>query len=184
MRTIDKFAVVCITCFGIFQSFGDVDAQELPNTNAAYSSTQDGITVQLEKVAVDRILNTAAWLKARQNEYGRGNEIAEGLREHLPARLVTFSVSVVGETKTLGVTKIGFVDEKKTVSSAISVFGPPKWQPRLPNLVVDPKANGIEAQVLLSGDTKISEIFPTKIEVKVTAANGKELTFVFDNVTF
>ena len=90
----------------------------------------------------------------------------------------------MGETKTLGVSKIGFVDGKKTVASANRFFSPPKWQPRLLNQFVDPMANGIEAQVLLSGDTKISEIFPTKIEVKVIAANGKELTFVFDNVTF
>lgn len=110
--------------------------------------------------------------------------MTKGLRKHLPARLVTFSVSVVGETKQLGVSKIDFVDGKSTVSSIHRFFSPPKWQPRLPNLVVDPKANGIETQFLLDGKTRIAEIFPTKIEVQVTAANGKELTFTFDNVEF
>ena len=163
---------------------GNLNAQEQRKSETVYSATQDGITVQLEKVTVDRILNTPAWLKAMEKESKHGKEIAKGLREHLPARLVTFSVSVVGETTTLGVSRIGFVDGKTTVASSNRFFSPPKWQPRFPNLLVDPKANGIETQVLLSGDTEISEIFPTKIEVQVTAANGRKVTFEFDNVQF
>jgi hypothetical protein len=93
-------------------------------------------------------------------------------------------VSVVGETRGLGPTKIDFVDGKRTVSSIDRFFSPPKWQPRLPGLLVDPKANGIETQLLLSRDTQLSEIFPTKVQVQVTTATGKKLTFVFENVGF
>lgn len=184
MRTITKVAVVCIVGCGILNSLDDLDAQERLKSKAAYSSTQEGITVQIEKVTVARILNSAAWLKAKQKESKRGKETTNALREHLPARLVTFSVSVVGETKTLGISKIGFVDGVRTSASRNRFFSPPKWQPRLPNLLVDPKANGIETQVLLSADTQISEIFPTRIEVQVTAATGKKLTFEFDSIQF
>lgn len=178
-----RFSIVaCLSLIGIFHSCDDLDAQESRKSGKAYSATQDGITVQLEKITVDRILNAAAWFKAVERE-SKG-AIPDELRRHLPARLVTFSVSVVGETKSLGVSKIGFVDGKRTVFSRNRFFSPPKWQPRLPNLVVPPSANGIETQHLLSGETQLSEIFPTTLEVKVTTADGKELVFVFEAVAF
>jgi len=176
--------VACISLVGIFHSCDDLDAQESRKPNAVHFATQDGITVQLEKVTVDRILNVPAWMKAKENESKNGQEIAKGLRKHLPARLVTFSVSVVGETKKLGVSKIDFVDGKRTVASVDRFFSPPKWRARLPELVVAPTANGIETQHLLNGNTQLSAIFPAKLEVHVTKVNGKKLTFEFENVEF
>ena len=158
--------------------------QERQPTGNAYSSTKDGITVQLEKVAVSRILNSQAFLKSKEVQTSQGNQIPDGLKEHLPARLVTFSVSVIGETTQLGVSKIGFTNGKRTIASASRFYSPPKWQRRLPNLVLAPKANGIESQLLLRGDTKISDLFPTQIEVQVTTKRGKILKFAFDGVTF
>jgi hypothetical protein len=179
------FSIVAFTLLvGSQLSCDYVSAQEYLKAENLHCSTQDGITVQLEKVTVERILNPSAWLKAKEEESRDGKEIAEQLRKQLPARLVTFSVSVVGETKGLGPTGIDFVDGKRTVSSVDRFFSPPKWQPRLPGLVVDPKANGIETQLLLSGDAQLSEIFPTKVKVQVTMATGKKLTFVFENVEF
>lgn len=180
-----KLSIVAFALLvGSFFSSDYISGQESPKAGNLHRSTQDGITVQLEKVTVERILNSSAWLKAKEEESKDGKEIAEQLRKQLPARLVTFSVSVVGETKGLGPTKIDFVDGKRTVSSVDRFFSPPKWQPRLPGLLVDPKANGIETQLLLSGDAKLSEIFPTKVKVQVTTTTGKKLTFVFENVGF
>jgi hypothetical protein len=173
-----------IFLIGILHSCDGLDAQELRKPDTVHSATQDGITVHLEKVTVDRILNTSAWLNAKETESKRGKEIAEKLRQHLPARLVTFSVSVLGDTKGLGPTKIDFVDGKRTVSSVDRFFSPPKWQPRLRELTVDPKASGIETQHLLDGNTKLSAIFPAQLEVQVTKVDGKKLTFVFNNVEF
>ncbi len=185
MYLAKQFSIVaCIFLIGIFHSCVYLDAQELRKPDTVHSATQDGITVQLEKVTVDRIVNASAWLKAKEKESKRGKEFAEKLRQHLPARLVTFSVSVMGETKKLGVSRIDFVDGKRTVVSADRFFSPPKWQPRLPELVVDPKATGIESQHLLNGNTQLSAIFPAKLEVQVTKVNGKKLTFVFENVEF
>lgn len=185
MNLAKKLSIVVFTILiGSPLSCDYVSAQESPKAENLHRSTQDGITVQLEKVTVERILNPSAWLKAKEEESRDGKEIAEQLRKQLPARLVLLSVSVIGETKGLGPTKIDFVDGKRTVSSVDRFFSPPKWQPRLPGLVVDPKANGIETQLLLSGDAQLSEIFPTNVEVQVTTATGKKLTFVFENVEF
>lgn len=185
MNLAKQFAIIAfIFVIGIFHSCDALDAQESQKPDTVYSATQDGITVHLEKVTVDRILNTSAWLKANEKESKRGKVIAEKLRQHLPARLVTFSVSVVGETKGLGPTKIDFVDGKRTVSSVDRFFSPPKWQPRVRELEVDPKASGIETQHLLDGNTQLSAIFPAQLEVQVTKVDGKKLTFVFENVEF
>ena len=185
MNFAKQFSIVALIFLcGILHSRDDLDAQESPKPHTVHSSTQDGITVHLEKVTVDRILNTSAWLNAQETESKHGKEIAEKLRPHLPARLVTFSVSVLGDTKGLGPTKIDFVDGKRTVSSVDRFFSPPKWQPRLRGLTVNPKASGIETQHLLDGNTKLSAIFPAQLEVQVTKVDGKKLTFVFDNVEF
>ena len=51
-------------------------------------------------------------------------------------------------------------------------------------LAVDPKASGIETHLSVSGETQTSDLFPAQIQVQVTTARGKELTFVFQNVEF
>ena len=185
MNLAKQFSIVALIFLsGILHSRDDLDAQESPKPHTVHSSTQDGITVHLEKVTVERILNTSGWLKAKEEESKRGKEIAEKLRQHLPARLVQFSVSVVGETKGLGPTKIDFVDGKRTISSVDRFFSPPKWQPRLRDVKVDSKASGIETQHLLDGNTQLSAIFPAQLELLVTKIDGKKLTFVFENVEF
>lgn len=83
-----KFAAVFfISGFGMLQSLGDLHAQERNKFETVYSSTQNDITVQLDRVAAARILNTPAWLKAKERESKWGQEIVAGLREHLPAGL-------------------------------------------------------------------------------------------------
>ena len=80
--------VAFIFLIGMFHSYDDVVAQESQQPDTVHSATQEAITVHLEKVAVDRILNTSAWLKAKEEESKHGKEIAGELRQHLPARLV------------------------------------------------------------------------------------------------
>ncbi len=60
--------VVFILLIGILYSRDDLDAQDSPKPHTTHSSTQDGITVHLEKVTVDRILNSSGWLKAKEEE--------------------------------------------------------------------------------------------------------------------
>ncbi len=183
MNSNTRFSIVaCIALTCLFHSSTNLDAQELPKVRIVHSESQQGITVQLEKVTVTRIHNAPAWLNAVREESKTGKDAIELLRQHLPARVVTFFVSVEGETKSLGPTKFNFTDEGKTVTSVSRFFSPPKWQARIPELTVDTNAKGIETQFLLSGKTPISDIFPAKIEVQVTKVDGKQLTFVFKNV--
>ncbi len=182
---LTHFALIALTLLiGVLHSSNKLDAQETPASNAGHSSTQEGVTVQIEKVTVDRILNTSAWLKAKEEESKRGKEVVESLRQHLPARLVAFSLSVVGETKGLGPTRMDFVDGKQTLSSTDKFFSSTKWKTHLRDLKIDPNAKGIETRILLDGKTKLSAIFPARLEVQVTKSDGKELTFVFENIEF
>lgn len=106
-------------------------------------------------MAVARILNTSAWLKETEKESRRGKEVVAGLQEHLLARRVTFWPSVVGESKRLGIASIGTVVGNRTVASISRLFSRPQWQARLPNLLVDSKANGKELTFVLT--TSISK---------------------------
>ena len=128
---------------------------------------------------------TSPLAEQKEDEEIKGNEAVERfIKRNLPAKTVTYYVSIVGETKMLGPTKIDFADEVEAFASGARFFSPPKWQPRLPKLAVEPTASGIEAQYMLSGNPQISDVFPVQIEVQVTAVNGNKLTFVFKNVEF
>lgn len=169
---------------GLFYASANLNAQELPELRNVHSKTQNGITVGLEKVTLARFHNEIAWLKATENESKTGDDTAKLLRQHLPARVVTFFVSVKGETKSLGPTKFDFTDKGTTVTSVNRFFSPPKWKSRLPEVAVNSNASGIEMQFSLSGKTRISDVFPATIEVHVTKVGGDKLKFVFKNVEF
>ena len=141
--------------------------------------------MRIEKITVERIFNEPAWLEATRKESKLADTgVAEFLRQSLPPKQFTCFVSVVGDTKTLGPTEITFADKRTSKWSSARFFSPPKWQPRLPGLALDPTASGMEAQLLLSGETRISELFPAQIQVQVTIASGKTLTFAFKDVEF
>ena len=185
MNRTTRFAIVASTCLiGLSAPCDHLDAQGSPTPRAAHSQTQDGITVQLEKVTVERIVNTSAWLKATENESKSGKLTTELLKKHLPGRLVTLSVSVMGPVKQWKISKIDFVDGKRTVTAAYNYFSPAKWQRHLANLAVAPTAYGVESQHLLNGKTQLADVFPAKMEVKVTTVQGKELTFVIRDIEF
>jgi len=162
-----------------------LEAQEPLEPRSFHSQTQDGITVRIEKVTVERIFNEPAWIEAMRKERNIADgDGAELVRQCLPLKQFTCFVSVTGATKTLGPTKISFADNQVPKISSARFFSPPKWQSRLPDLAVAPKASGIKTQILLAGETRISELLPAQIEVQVTAANGKTSTFAFRNVDF
>ena len=175
------------SCVFMFLLLGSVDhaiAQDSSQARATRSQTQKGVTIQLEKITVERIVNSPALIEAEKKQSKLRKEDVEVLRQHLPARLVSFFFSVQGETKKLGPTKTDFANEGKVFSSVSRFFSPPKWQAQLPKLVVDPKASGIEVRYLLKGSTRISDVFPAEVEVQVTTTDGNTLTFKFDRVEF
>lgn len=64
-----KFSIIAFALLiGSLLSCDYIGAQESPKAENLHCSTQDGITVQLEKVTVERILNPSAWLKAKEEE--------------------------------------------------------------------------------------------------------------------
>jgi hypothetical protein len=159
-------------------------AQQPPEPRTFHCQTQDGITVRIEKVSVARIYNEPAWLEAKRKEAKIEDRRADFLRQNLPPKEVRLFVSVVGDTKELGPTKVTFADNQTSARSRTRFFSPPKWQPRLPLLAVEPEASGIETHLSVSGETQTSDLFPAQIQVQVTTVRGQELTFVFRNVEF
>jgi hypothetical protein len=169
---------------GIFHAYTTLDAQQRPEPRTLHSQTQDGIAVRIEKVTVQRIFNEPAWIEAREKESKTEAHVTAPLRRSLPPKEAVLFVSVVGDTKMLGPTKVTFADNQTSERSGTRFFSPPKWQPRLPQLAVDPEASGIETRLSVSGKKQTSDLFPAQIQVQVTTVRGQELTFVFRNVEF
>ena len=159
-------------------------AQQPPEPRTFHCQTQDGITVRIEKITVERIFNEPAWIEAREKESKTEAHVTAPLRRSLPPKEVVLFVSVVGDTKMLGPTKVTFADNQTSARSRTRFFSPPKWQPRLPLLAVEPEASGIETHLSVSGETQTSDLFPVQVQVQVTTVRGQELTFVFRNVEF
>jgi hypothetical protein len=185
MAALTRISIfLSLTAAAVFQAYSPLQAQEPPEPRNHHSQTQDGITVRIETVSVARIYNEPAWIEAKKAESKYKERVADVLRRGLPPKEVTWFVSVVGDTKVLGPTKVTFADNQVSVRSLSAFFSPPKWQPRLPLLAVDPKASGIETHLSVSGETQTSDLFPAQIQVQVTTVRDKELTFVFQNVEF
>jgi hypothetical protein len=140
--------------------------------------------VRIEKVSVERIFNEPAWLEANKEELQLKSGDVAFLPRVLPVKQVTWSVSVIGDTTNLGPIKVRFADKQISNRSSTRFFSPSKWQSRLPQLVVDPQASGIETQLSVNAETRISDLFPAAIQIQATTTDGRELMFEFKNVRF
>ena len=185
MAALTRISIfLSLTAAAIFHAYSPLQAQEPPEPRNHHCQTQDGITVRIEKVSVARIYNEPAWIEARREESNIEDHDADFLRRNLPLKEVTLFVSVVGDTKMLGPIKVTFADNQTSRRSGTSLFSPPKWRTRLPQLAVDPRASGIETHLSVNGETQTSDLFPAQVQVQVTTARGKESTFLFRNVEF
>lgn len=162
--------------------------EHLSKKQSPHTRVQGDITVQLEKISVERIYNPAAWLKSATNgmKKDRAMEFVKMYESELPLKAISIYLSVTGETKQLGPCRIKFADPDKAKKIYVySKFSsPPSWDKRVQMMEVDPKANGIQEYLLIPGDIQVSDLFPLDLEVSVTDLSNKEVKFIYEKVNF
>ena len=184
-RSTETVIIICIALFGVFHVPSLLIAKAPPNPRLVHAQTQGGISVQIEKITIERVFNEAAWLQRHGGANWKQKLSDAEVRRLLPAKAVTFFVSVTGKAKGFGPTKVDFPNHQTTNSiMGLKVSGPPNWQPRLPTLSVDLKATGMELWHVVDAETQIKDLFPATMEVQVTAESGQKLTFVFEKIEF
>lgn len=185
MKHITKHIFTVTLLTGL--SMASLHAEE-PRQPRTHAKTRQGVTVTIEKVVLERILNEPAWIEAGvagQEDPDHNDLRRKAYRQALPVKQLTCFISVAGETKVHGPVKVDLAeDQALPIASGAAFFSPPKWQPQVPNLIVDPEAGGIRAWLNLGAKVPLAKIFPVRIEVKVTSADGEVLTFEFENVKF
>lgn len=162
------------------------------NAVRRYEQTRDGVTVRIEKIARERVLNTVGWLR-KQIGPNWQNEVPPGIQSE-PIQLVRILVSVTSdETQTERIAKTGgTLVFAKSISGNQSHWGPlitaafdaSTWQQQLPDLEVDPKAHGTIFLKAVKGSMPIGDLSPAELKFQVTTERGKEIEFLFSNLEF
>lgn len=142
--------------------------------------TRDGVTVRIEKVSLDRILNGAGWLRKVHSP---------DWQKHVPKdfysdsfRVARIFVSVNGGTKGTSSFEFGKNPSRVTRISGVAEFDPPLWQRQLPDIEVDEAAKGHIFWAVIEGDTAIDAVFPATVGLEVITEDGKKTKFVFDDL--
>jgi hypothetical protein len=155
----------------------DDDPAEAP-TRAV--QTRDGVTLRIEKVSFDRILNGAGWLR---------KVYSTGWQEYVPKdfhsdsfRVARIFVSVNGGAKGTSSYEFGTDPSRVTRISGAAEFDPPLWQRQLPDIEVDEAARGYIFWAVIEGDTAIDAVFPATVGLEVITEGGKKTKFVFDDL--
>ena len=158
------------------------DSAEVTNLQATDCSkqTRDGVTVKVEKLAVERVLNGAGWLR---------KEFGPDWRTRVPADFDPASfwvfrvfISVCGHTEGWTASSLELGKGQTRIGGA-AVFDPSPWQGRLPDVAVDPEAKGLMLWAVVEGGVRIERLSPAKAKLEVTTADGKKMEFVFTDLT-
>jgi hypothetical protein len=155
---------------------------------AQYEQTQNGVTVRIEKISFERILNEPAWLRQLGGADWQQKFSAEELSALLPGKVVTFSVSITSNAKVIGhgVKGLEFAKDlnQKYTRGGSRAFGSPHWKPRIDPLPVDPNATGFETWRVVGPKAQIQDLFPAKLIVEATTEGRRNSTFVFEQIEF
>lgn len=146
--------------------------------------TIDGITAQVEKVWVERILNEPARMD-RSGPHWRQRDFSHSAESWRSFRFVHIFISFHGAVETIKSieqTTVEFATDHTGRSMGIARFDPPMVARRLRDIAVDPDARAIEYWVHLGKNDSLWKLFPLRIEQIVKLTNGETLTFVFENV--
>ncbi len=147
---------------------GALQAQEKKlEVKPLYEQSRLGVTVRLEKVAVQSVL-----VESADDAPKRGQ------------RSVSVFISVTGGGKNLGPIKASFANGYESYQSVAIFKGPPLWVSHVKGTNVDPKAAGMEFVQYVSDDFGIDELFPLKVTANVTTKTGEKVNFIFNNVRF
>ena len=142
--------------------------------------TRDGVTVRIEKVSFERILNGTGWLR---KEFG-----SEWRRSVPPGfhtdsfRVARIFVSVNGGVVETNSFAFGKRTSRVTRMSGSAEFDPPLWERQLPHIEVDKAAKGHIYWAVIERDAKVDAVFPATVKLDVITEDGKKSKFVFDNL--
>ncbi len=162
-------------------AFSGFAADSQRSARSLYEESREGITVRLEKVTLERILDEPAWFRERHGPDWKETLSDGEIGIKLPVRLVCFLVSVLGDADKYGPVNVTFADYQSNIGG-LAAFSPPMWQSHITSVKVDPGATGLEKWYHVRDKTTLDDLFPATVEVHVTTKSGKKLTFVFRNV--
>jgi hypothetical protein len=149
--------------------------------------TQNGVTVRIEKITVERVLNEPAWLRRIGGADWQQKFSDEQLTALLPGKCVTLSISFSSDKKIINqaITALEFsMSDQKHSFRGTTAFDQRSWKARLDPLPVDPKAIGLEVWKVVPPQARIQDMFPARLVVETTTEDRRESRFVFDHIEF
>ena len=146
--------------------------------------TEDGVTVRLQKVTVDRIFDVDAFL---DRHYDPANESNVAVRELAAQsavdgslRLVRLFFSYSGTVAGHDVT-VSFPDFEPAVSGEFHVAS--QWKQHFVHLQVEDQASGTEQYFVVPSDVAFDRLFPCNAQMTIEKAGGGKLSFQFSAVS-
>ena len=138
-----------------------------PKTRALYEQSQQGVTVRLEKIAVQSTLVNPA-------------DAPQNLRQ----RSVAFFLSFSNCGNNFGPFEITYANDNRPHRSELIGMWPPRWVPHVKGTDVDPQAIGYEFKQYITGDFAVDALFPLTVTVNAETKTGEKVKFTFKNVRF
>jgi hypothetical protein len=170
------FMFVCSVATFIPVTHASDDSADAP-TRAM--QTRDGVTVRIEKITLERVLNGPGWLR-KQYDFDWQKYVPKDFQSD-SFRVVQVFMSVSGAAE--GGASSSF-ELGKGVSriDGIAEFAPSMWRRRLPDVEVDHAALGLIYWAVIEGDKSLEAIFPVKAKLKVTTEGDKKVEFTFTDI--
>lgn len=165
--------LVCATLLASAGGNSDAQAPVRENDASALTQKAGGITVGIEKVGIDRVLNEPAYLDDTVVEY-RGSSF----------RFLRVLVSYKGasvKTERITISCANGAEEHIQAGGTIS-YAPQPWKTRLMGINVDPEARGFERWMHFDKTVDIQGIFPIEVTIIFKLENDKTETFQFNDL--
>ena len=160
-----------------------------PKARALYEQSRLGVTVRLDKIAVQRVLvNAKRPNKAEKRKQGQtfDQQVRESLeQQRREAQLaVSIFISISDGGNDCGPIEINYPNGNKPRLRATVSKGPPLWVPYVQGIDVDPEAFGMKETHYLPSELGLDDLFPLKVTVHATTKTGEKVKFTFKNVRF
>jgi hypothetical protein len=143
----------------------------------------NGITIQIEKVTVDRVYNEVGYLQRSDTQWeapGRSHP-SQFWRSFRIVRVFTTYPKGREGTKVVS-HKLTFANGATGSAEGVSAYSPPMWQKRNPDIMVDPKALGEEYWIHLDNAQPTETLFPASLTITFTGEDGQVTEFNFDEI--
>ena len=143
-----------------------------------HEQTQGGVTVRIEKVAIERVLNEPGWLARHFRAAGQEEQAkADG---YFPARFVKVYLTVTGN---FGTVKVELAKPATQLVNGQRRHAPHDWLTNCDTIAVpDDDATGYEVWRHIPAGADWQELFPNTIQVRAVNQNGQPVEFTFDDV--